>query len=272
MDRLGDNSRLLCGALVGILFATATASAAQVEVAGVDAIVRKAIDAKSLPGAAVAIEESGKVTFSKAYGVADLQTQAPVSAATTFRLGSISKLITAVAIMRLVEERRLSLEAPVARLLPNHPQASRLPEGVTVRHLLNHTAGLNDISGVELRSIVSGSTTPDSAAAVALARPLIHEPGAEWSYANVGYWLLSQILERQTGKSFGRYIVEELAPALGMRSLRLCGSDDPRWAKGYEPKEGRFVPEAAYTVAGLLGEGGLCASAEDLVRLPAALL
>jgi len=57
-----------------------------------------------------------------------------------------------------------------------------------------------------------------------------------------------------------------------MRSLRLCGSDDPRWAKGYEPKEGRFVPEAAYTVAGLRGEGGLCASAEDLVRLPAALL
>jgi len=103
MDRLGDNSRLLYGALVGILFATATTSAAQVEVAGVDAIVRKAIDAKSFPGAAVAIEESGKVTFSKAYGVADLQTQAPVSAATTFRIGSISKMITAVAIMRLVE-------------------------------------------------------------------------------------------------------------------------------------------------------------------------
>lgn len=239
--------------------------------ARIESIVQRAIADRSIPGAAVAIAVGDEIVYTGSYGVADLATGAPVTAETNFRLGSISKFITALAVMRLVEQGRLRLDAPVAEVLANRPAVRRLPAGITVERLLNHTSGLGELSEEELASILArDGTMTDADGEPVLARSLLHEPGTNWLYSNEGYRLLSWVVEEISGRPFNRYVTEELGPALGLESLRPC--DDPPRAQGYVAREARFDADPSYAIRGLLGEGGLCAAADDLVLLAPALV
>lgn len=238
----------------------------------IDAIVEPAIAAKSLPGAAVAVAEDGQVVLSRAYGLSDIEGGKPVTPQTTFRLGSISKLVTALAVVRLAEQGRLRLDQPVADLLPDRPEAALLPRAVTVRRLLNHTSGLADSSEAEvMATLARGGVTTDADAAAVLARPPRHAPGEDFQYNNTGFRLLSWIVARASGRPYEAYVREALAPALGLASLRLCDPAGEDQARGYVTEDGALSPEAAYAIRGLLGEGGLCATAGDLARLPSAI-
>lgn len=237
----------------------------------VDRLFSEAIGAGAMPGASVSVAFADGSHFSRHYGVRSTHSSAPVTPGTRFRIGSISKLITALAILKLVEERRLGLDTPISSLLPDYPGIARLPASVTVRRLLNHTSGLPDFNRAELEAIVQRGISTDEDLEAVLQRPLIYEPGADWAYADAPYRILSRITERVSGLSFQRYIADRLAPALGLSSLRTCGSAEQDQAQGYLSRGGELRPEPAYAIRGLLGEGGLCATAEDLARLPAAL-
>jgi CubicO group peptidase (beta-lactamase class C family) len=234
----------------------------------IDRLVGEAIAARAMPGASVAIIFHDGRVLSRYYGSASIQEVVPVTSATRFRIGSVSKLVTSLAILRLVEERRLNLDAPVSSLLGHWPEIERLPASVTVRRLLNHTSGLPDFTRAELEAKVAQGFTTDEDVTSVLQRPMRSEPGVEWIYSDLPFRILSRVVERASGRSYGDYVAETLAPALSVPSLRLCEPGETGHASGYLSRNRNLEPEPAYSIRGLLGEGGLCATAEDLARLP----
>jgi len=259
--------------LAGTSCLTAAASIERAQLKTVDGVIEEAIGARSLPGAAVAITVDGKLVASRTFGISNVDTNSPVTRATLFRLGSISKLVTAAAVMHLVQEGKIRLTSEVSSVLKDRPDLSRHLGGVTVEQLLNHTSGLPDLTSQEIGELVTrNATVADENVAAALRQPARSRPGMAWSYNNSGYRLLSWILEDSTGRRFNDYVVSELAPALQMKSLQPCDLAQSRLARGYIATDGKFVVDSSYAVRGLLGDGGLCANVEDLAILPARLL
>lgn len=262
--------------LVGASCAAGASGAASIppdQLKAADGIIEEAIGVRSLPGAALAISVDGKLVASRTFGVSDVDTSAPVTRTTLFRLGSISKLVTAAAVMRLVESGKLRLSDRVFLLLKDRSDVAPQLGSVTVQQLLNHTSGLADLSPQELGELVKrNAPIADEHVVAALQRPALSPPGQTWSYNNVGFRLLSWVVEDSTGQRFNDYIVSELAPALNLKSLQPCDLAQSRMSRGYIASEGRFVTDPSYSVRGLLGDGGLCASVEDLALLPARLI
>jgi CubicO group peptidase (beta-lactamase class C family) len=233
-----------------------------------DRLVGAAVSARAMPGASVAIMFSDGRMLSRSYGSASVEHPTGVTNSTRFRIGSISKLVTSLAILRLVEERKLDLDAPVSLLLPHWPEVARLPTSVTLRRLLNHTSGLPDFTRAELDAKVARGFTTDDDVSSVLQRPIRSEPGAEWAYADLPFRILSRVVERASGRPYGDYVAQTIAPALSLASLGLCEPGAAGHASGYISRNGALQPEPAYSIRGLLGEGGLCSTADDLARLP----
>ena len=251
------------GAVSGLLADSPTAAA----VAEIDRIVAEAIEARAIPGASVAIAFDDGRLFSRHLGSASLEGPVSVRSASRFRIGSISKLVTALAILKLVEEGRLDLDASIAALLSDQRETARLPASVTVRHLLNHTSGLPDFTRPELDAMVARGVATDHDYLLVLQRTARSEPGSEWAYADLPFRTLSHLVERVSGLPYGRYVAEMLAPALGVPSLALCEPGTRDHVTGYLSRNREFEPEPAYRIRGLLGEGGLCTTGDDLAIL-----
>lgn len=237
-------------------------------IAEIDELFADAIAKRAMPGASVTVAWDDGRAFTRSYGIAtDTPTQ-PVTAGTLFRFGSISKLFTSLAILKLVEEDRIKLDTPVAAIFPNQEPFSRYPSSVTVRRLLNHTSGLADFRHDEILAKVDRGYVVEQDNLSVLARPLSYEPGTEWVYADAPFRLLSMIVEKVSGLSYGEFITQRLAPSLTLPSVRLCEPGAPNHAAGFVSRDAKLLAESAYSIRGLLGEGGLCGSTADLARLP----
>lgn len=238
----------------------------------IDAVAAEAIDHRSMPGLAIAIRSPDGTITSHTYGVADIDTGEAVDDSSVFRLGSISKLMTAAVIMKLVEDGRLALEQPVREILQSKYGSASIPVSVTLLHLLNHTSGLPDYTREELEEgVKAGFFTQDRLVTV-LQRPAVNQAGEAWRYSDANYSLVSVIIEHVTGLSYDEYIEKVFGPTVGLASLKACDTLQTRKVTGYLATESGFVPEPAYEVRGLLGSGGLCSTASDLAELPARLI
>jgi CubicO group peptidase (beta-lactamase class C family) len=164
----------------------------------------------NMPGCAVAASHHGKQVVNRAYGLADLERNAPISPATVFDAASIRKQFVAAAIFVLVEEGRLSLADDVRKHVPELPDYGHK---ITLDHLLTHTSGLRD--WVPLRNWANGSY--DAMTMILRQRGLNFAPGEEWSYSNSGYVLLTEIVARTSGKSFSEFARTRLFEPLGMK-------------------------------------------------------
>lgn len=163
--------------------ATAAAAAAPLPQArAIDSVLRAEMKKRHIPGLQAAVVRGGRVVFSAAYGIADLETGAPVTPATSFTLNSSTKSFTGVAVMQLVQAGRLSLEAPVSRYLDDLPPAWR---SVTLSQLLTHVSGLPDII-IQPKGQGTGTLVGDggeaSAWAAVKALPMASEPGTTFRY------------------------------------------------------------------------------------------
>jgi CubicO group peptidase (beta-lactamase class C family) len=163
------------------------------------------------PGGAVAVSLHGKLIVNRAYGLADLERDVPISPATTFDVASIRKQFVAAAVLLLVEEGRLSLFDDVRKYVPELPDFGHK---ITLDHLLTHTSGLRD--WVALRNWANGSY--DAMTMILRQRGLNFAPGEEWSYSNSGYVLLTEIVARTSGMSFSEFARRRLFEPLGMKA------------------------------------------------------
>jgi len=205
------------------------------DAAGFDRLVAESVERFGIAGAAVAVVDDGEVVLAKGYGLADCEAGAPVTTDTRFNIGSVSKLVAAWGVMKLVDEGAVDLDAPVW----DHVTTWKLSEssfdadGVTVRRLLSHTAGLSlhGYPGFALGEPLP--TLPESLSGATNGAgevTLIAAPGSMHRYSGGGYTLLQLMCEERTGKPFATYLRETVFGPLGME--RTGFNRDPALEEG----------------------------------------
>jgi CubicO group peptidase (beta-lactamase class C family) len=230
-----------------------------------------------IPGLSLAIVRDGRITKAQGYGFANVELNARATKQTVYEIGSNTKQFTAAAIMMLVEDGRVHLEDSVTKYFPEAPEAWR---GITLRHLLSHTSGIQNHVAIPhwldvFKTNLAFETTPprDELLKMFFKLPLEFRPGETWAYDNTGYYLLGIIIEKASGKSYWQFLDERIFKPLGMIATR---STDPRpivsnRASGYEWKTDHFenrpilLPEIAFSA------GSLLSTVEDMTRWDAAL-
>ncbi len=250
-----------------------------------------------LKGLAVAIVKDEKLVFAKGYGFADAESKELASPEQLFRIASVSKLITAIAIMKLVESGKIKLDSKVFGkygILNNHKQLkikdNRL-ENITVRNLLNHSGGWTQRYGdiAFLPKIVSeqtGDPMPiniESYLKFVTSKRLHFEPGSASAYSNLGYMILGEVIATVSKTSYEKYVKENVLKPAHIYDMQLGGSFENEKlldeVKYYQPEDaplveaydgsGRMVPKVyGSTNMSLLGSaGGWIASPVDLMKL-----
>ena len=217
------------------------------------------------PGAAVLIARGKQVIFKKARGRAETELDVPLSLDHTFRIASVTKIFTAASILKLAEAGTLSLDDSLARYFPHMPDAGR----ITIRQLLNHTAGISDRAS----QAQAGSARRESERAARLAdileRPLNFAPGTSWSYSNAGYILLGAVIETVTGEPWHAVLQKQFFQPLRMTHTRYGDMSTliPGRAAGYttdsRSREVRRVEFVSATVPD--SAGALVSTADDLL-------
>jgi CubicO group peptidase (beta-lactamase class C family) len=217
-----------------------------------------------IPGCAVAITDHGKVVYQSTYGYVNVEKKLPVAPDSRFRLGSVTKMFTAMAIMQLVEQGKVDLEAPVEQYIPDL-KIKQLKAGnpVRIRHLLTHTSGFTD----DIFNYSYGGQAPPQQTLVALANEevLSIEPGYIFNYSNVGYGLLGVVIERISGLTYAEYTERYLFRPLGLRATAAYYNvpTDEKVALGYNAKGTRVDEPLIRDIAA----GGALSTIEDLVML-----
>jgi CubicO group peptidase (beta-lactamase class C family) len=203
-------------AIVGlnVIVGRPAAPAGPADDAAIEAYVAGRLGDAGIPGGAVAIVRDGKVSDVRGFGVADTSGR-PIGPTTPFVLGSVSKPITALAVMQLVESGRIALDAPITRYLPDFRVADpTAADKISVRDLLEQTSGLPTSAG-ELPLAAPVSSIDDQVRSLAAVQ-LTANPGASFTYSNANYEVLGELVERVSGESFGRYVQDHVFGPLGM--------------------------------------------------------
>jgi CubicO group peptidase (beta-lactamase class C family) len=225
----------------------------------------------NVPGASVVVISGGRVVVRRAYGMADLERRVAATPETDYRLASVSKQFTAMAVMLLAEGGKLRYDQPVGDFVPELPAASR---SVTVRHLLNHTSGLWDYEDLVPESRTAQLDDRDVLELLASKDSLYFSPGSQYRYSNSGYVLLGIIVARVSGMTFPEFLHTRIFRALGMGATvaHVEGSDTvPRRAYGYSPRGGAFVQTDQSVTSATLGDGGIYTNVDDMTRWDQAL-
>ena len=228
--------------------------------------------APKIPGLQVAVAVDGKLVWSAAFGYADLARHAPVTRTTMFRIGSVSKPLTATAVAQLVGQGKLDLDVPVQRYVPSFPK-KRWP--VTTRELAGHLAGIRHYEGSEF---LSNRAYPSVTAGLAIFEndTLLFEPGTRFSYSSYGFNVIAAVIEGASGENFLSYMGGQVIRPLGLTHTAPDRVDSliPDRTTFYDRDtvHGGFqvAPpvDNSYKWAG----GGFLSSAEDLVKFASALL
>ena len=226
--------------LLGLTFCCEQASAQESSVAErIDAYLQPYVQSGNFSGAVLA-KENGKIVFEKAYGFADRERKVPNTLETRFHVASVSMQFTAAAVLRLVDEGKLSLDAHVGEFVPGIPGA----EKITVRDLLTERSGLPDINSLpEYNDILQRHQTPGSLVTKIEGQALLFEPGTKFLHEeHSAYNLLALIAEKKTGLPFAA-AVQHLV--FGPARLEASGIDDDSNARGAKMAIG-YQPEAIY--------------------------
>ena len=185
-----------------------------------DALKALAARADRLAGAdefsgAVLLAKDGRVLFSRAYGLADRKRRIPNTVRTRFRIGSMNKMLTAVAILQLVEAGKVKLTAPLGTYLRDYPNRD-VATKVTIDHLLTHTGGTGDIFGPDFDAHRKQLRAHVDYVKLYGKRGLEFEPGSRWAYSNYGFILLGVVIEKVTGQSYYDYVQAHIHAPAGM--------------------------------------------------------
>ncbi len=248
------------------LLASIAASASPADLAQqAEAYLAKAYPADG-PGAAAIITENGKTIYVSGHGLADVEGNKPIVPDTVFRLGSITKQFTAAAVLRLVEQGKLSLDDPLSKFIAGYPA----PGGAaTVRELLNHTSGIQDyteIPGFMAEANTNKPYTTEQLVALFKDMPPTFKPGEKWQYDNSGYVLLGAVLEKVTGKPWDEVVAELVTSPLELEQIRsgIAEANIPAMAKGYSVKNDKVVPALKIHMSVPGGAGALVGTVGDM--------
>lgn len=270
------------------------------QLSGMDREIERFLGKWSIKGLSLAVTRNDSLLYAKGYGMADVEENKPMTPQNIMRLASASKLVTAIAIMRLVEEGKLTLGSKVfgpEGILNDSIYTNAIKDprlfNITVDHLLQHKGGFGLGAGDPMfntKDIIAakklpGPPTNEELTEIVLGRKIAFTPGQGFRYSNFGYMLLSLVIERVTGRDYWDFVTDEVLHPAGCYRFQPAtnyyadrNEDEVHYyGPDNEPVEefngsGQMV-ERVYggsNINGLVGAGGWCASASDLARLVAA--
>jgi CubicO group peptidase (beta-lactamase class C family) len=254
-------------ALAGALLSLAGPAAAQSRLAAqVDAYLAPLVATGNFAGVAL-IARGDQVLLNKGYGLASIEHDLAHTPQSRFQIASVSKPITATAVLKLVEAGRLELDAPISKVLPDYPRGGE----ITIRQLLTHTAGIPDVNQLPVYADLQlkARTTGDIVAAFK-DRPLAFPPGSRNTYSNSHYALLAHIIEKVSGQTYGEFLQAQVLGPAGMASSGHRGDLSlilPHMCEGYVPVGRTGLARAPWLHWSVkTGNGSLYATAGDLHR------
>lgn len=232
----------------------------------------------------VLVAEKGQVIYQQSFGKANEETGADLNNESIFELASVSKQFTAMGIMLLKKQGKLSYDDSLRHFFPELPYSN-----ITVRHLLNHTSGLPDYMNLMVENCNQDkiATNADMIRLLSFHKPAIHfQPGIKWEYSNTGYALLASIIEKSSGKSFPEYLEKNIFKPLGMKRTMVFRRrfekkklDNYAYGYGYNKLQKKFIlPDDDTSVAkmvicldGIVGDGTVNSTTSDLLKWDRAL-
>lgn len=225
----------------------------------------------NVPGASVMVIRDGKVLLAKSYGLADVEKKIPVTPDTNFRLASVTKQFTAMAVIQLADAGKLFLDDPITKFFPEFPDYGC---AITVRHLLHHTSGLLDYEDL----IPQGTTIPvldiDALRLLMKQNKTYFTPGTQFRYSNTGFAFLALIVEKVSGQTFAAYLRKNIFAPLHMdqtlayeRGFSTVASR----AFGHTQTPNGFTQTDQSLTSSVLGDGGIYSSINDLRKWDEAL-
>ena len=260
---------LMLGAFVGAVTGCATSGvrSATAESAGIDKIFQAWAN-PAAPGCAVAIIKDGEVIYERGYGCANLEYGTPITPSTVFYIASAAKQFTAMSVLLLVKEGKLSLADDIRKHLPEVPDFGKV---ITIRHLLHHTSGLRNyedlltMAGWRMDDVHTREHMLDM---ISRQKELNFPPGEEYLYCNTGYILLAEIVRRASGQSFREFTDRNIFQPLGMTNSHF--QDDytsivTNRASSYS-SDGNGSFKNAFNNSSVVGGGGMYSTVGDLAR------
>lgn len=230
-------------------------------------IITDSMTKQKIPGWSVAVAVNGEIVWSEGFGFADLESQIRVTPATRFRIGSVSKILTADALARLYEQGKIELDVPIQKYVPDFPVKE---QPITVRQLVGNLSGIRHYDTRKTdeaeedfyQRILSEDVN------AFYNDPLLSPPGAKYSYSSHGFTLLSYAIAGASGKDFLTYIQEQVFDPLNMKST---GADKrqliiPNRTRFYSLNKEKQVVNAVYIENKLWAAGSFLSTSEDLVR------
>jgi len=217
------------------------------------------------PGAAIAVIRDGQIVHRKAYGLANIEWNVPLTPDAVFRIASLTKQFTAIAIMMLAERGQLSVDAPIEACLPDWPARGRT---ITVRHLLNHTSGIWRHDSDQGDRTRRPNPPVEDVIRMIYSQPFEFEPGERYSYNNSGYILLGAIIAAVSGKAYEDFLRDEVFVPLGMDHTGLLRHEaiTPKRAYGYVRGRKRFHNARLDAMSWSHAAGALGSTLDDLAK------
>jgi CubicO group peptidase (beta-lactamase class C family) len=221
------------------------------------------------PGCALGVYRDGQMLYAKGYGLANVEENVPITAKSVFDIGSTSKQFTAASILLLEKQGKLSITDDVRKYLPELPDYGNK---ITILQLLNHTSGLRDyltltdLAGVDIDGV---TTDEDALALIVRQRALNFTPGSDWLYSNTGFFLLSIIVQRITGKTLREFAAENIFTPLGMSHTQFRDNHAALIADralAYDPNEKKDGYTLNVSYFEQTGDGAVHTSVEDLLK------
>ncbi len=239
--------------------------AASPERAKIDALAKAEIDAHRAVGLTIVVARGDQLVESAGFGFADVAKQVPATSETLYRIGSVTKQFTAVAILQLLEQHKLALTDDVRTYVPDFPAHDAT---ITIEHLLTHTSGIPEYTEGDWMIAGQRPLTRAEVLARFTSKPLEFAPGAKWSYSNSNYYLLGLVIEKLTNQKYLDAIRERVMLPAGMAHSGACTT--PALAHGYASAVGP-VDALPFDNGPPFAAGALCATAPDLIAWQRAL-
>jgi CubicO group peptidase (beta-lactamase class C family) len=236
-----------------------------------DSVIKSYV-ATGEPGIALRVETKGKVLYNKGFGLADISTKTPINAETNFRMASVSKQFTAMGVLLLEKEGKISFDDPISDILPEIP--GRIGKKVRIRHLLTHSSGLIDYEALMGKDLKEQLQDKDILSLLKNQDTTYFEPGTQFRYSNSAYCLLTLIIERVSKQSFPVFIKERIFKPLNMNASKIYVASEqiPNRAIGYaRDKKGKIKFSDQSLTSATKGDGGVYTSVIDYTKWVTAL-
>jgi D-alanyl-D-alanine carboxypeptidase len=237
-----------------------------------DAIAAEHLKGPGAVGLSVGVARKGAVIVARAYGLADAEFDVPADKDTMFRIGSVTKQFTAAAVMRLVEQGKISLDDDLGKYLPDFPLQGNT---VTILHLLNHTSGIPSYTslGKEWAKVQPMELTHEEMLALVKDKPFDFKPGEKWSYNNTAYYMLGMVIEKVAGVTYARHLQDEFFTPLNLDRTRYDSNSTlmKNRAQGYALRNGELTNDDPLGMSQPYAAGSLISTGGDLVKWSMAL-